>query len=94
MIIQILKDTYSIVRFTDNDIAMQVENGWFPTIEIVPEEGITITKYGVLKSETVIFSGFYEEKEKILKRILANSIPKDMPIYDIFKRNDVILVLD
>ena len=80
------KDTYSIVRFTDNDIAMQVENGWFPTIEIVPEEGITITKYGVLKSETVIFSGFYEEKEKILKRILANSIPKDMPIYDIFKR--------
>ena len=88
------KDTNSIVRFTDNDIAMQVENGWFPTIEIVPEEGITITKYGVLKSETVIFSGFYEEKEKILKRILANSIPKDMPIYDIFKRNDVLLVLD
>ena len=88
------KDIYSIVRFTDNDIAMQVENGWFPTIEIVPEEGITITKYGVLKSETVIFFGFYEEKEKILKRILANSIPKDMPIYDIFKRNDVILVLD
>lgn len=88
------KDTYSIVHFTNSDIEKQVEYGWFPSSEEVPKEGITITKYGVLKSGTVILAGFQKEKGKILKMILANGVPKEMAIYDIVQRNDVILVLE
>ena len=88
------KDTYAIVHFTNSDIAKQVEYGWFSSREMVPKEGITITKYGVLKSGTVILSGFQKEKEKILKMILADNVPKEMAIYDIIQRNDVILVSD
>lgn len=47
-----------------------------------------------MKSGTVILSGFQKEKEKILKMILADNVPKEMAIYDIIQRNDVILVSD
>ena len=88
------KETYAIVHFTNSDIAKQVEYGWFSSREMVPKEGITITKYGVLKSGTVILSGLQKEKEKIFKMILADNVPKEMAIYDIIQRNDVILVSD
>lgn len=87
-------DTYLIMRFADSDIAKQVENGWFPNVDMVPKEGITITKYGVMKSGTVILAGYRKDKENILKMIISNSVPEEMPIYEIIQRNDVILVSD
>lgn len=88
------RDTYSIVNFTKEDIELQVESGWFPTTDIIPRKGITITKYGVLNSKTVILAGFRGEKESILNKIMLNNVPKEMPIFEIIQRDDVILVTD
>lgn len=87
-----LNKTYSIVDFSDDEITAQVNAGWFPTIDLVPKKGITITKYGVLKCKTVIIAGFYKEKQEIINKILTNSVPEEKPIYEILQRNDIIFV--
>ena len=83
---------YKCIVFTDDEINMQVKNGWFDSPEDVPRVGITMTAYGVLKSRTVILSGYIEEKEHILRQITENKLPPNVPISEIIKREDVILV--
>ena len=48
------EDFFTVVTLTDSCRAQQVHEGWFSTIEEVPEKTITVTIRGILKSKCIV----------------------------------------
>lgn len=86
------KDFYKIVEFSEIERQQQVDRGWFEDIHIVPQKGITITEFSVIKSSTTIFAAYYDQKRSIISNLLDNNINNRMAIFPFLTLHNCLLI--
>lgn len=79
----------------DGDCRQQQYNeGWFPSVEEVPERAISMSVNQILKSESIICTVPGERKAKAVKRTLENDITPLIPATILASHKSVFLFLD
>lgn len=85
-------DSYKLVEFSEDERQLHVKLGWFDDISEVPLRGITITEFGVLNSNKVVFAAYYDKKKTIIDKILCNSVEHEMAIFPLLSKDNCILL--
>lgn len=88
------KAAYHIVTLDDNCKKQQVREGWFPDIEAVPKEAISMTVYQILTSKTIISPVPNAVKAKAIKAMLENEVTPEVPATILKNHPDFLLLLD
>jgi len=75
-------DTREAFIFVELDEAcknQQVREGWFPTINDVPTQAITMTPYQIMQSKVIISAVPYAQKAEAVKKTLDNDVTPLIP---------------
>ena len=72
----------------------QCNEGWFPTVEEVPEKAISMTVNHILKSHAIICTVPGERKAEAIKKTLENGIIPEVPASALKGHDSVFLYLD
>lgn len=79
----------------DRDCRQQQFNeGWFPSVEEVPERAISMSVNHILKSTSIICTVPGERKAEAIKNTLENSISENVPATALKSHESVFLYLD
>ena len=73
------KEAYIVVNLDDACKNQQVGEGWFPTIDDVPKQAISMTVYQILKCKKIITCVPHEVKAKAIYATLNNEISNMVP---------------
>jgi glucosamine-6-phosphate deaminase len=57
----------------------QVEDGWFPSIDAVPEEAITLSISQLMKAEAIVCSAAEERRAKAVKAAVEGPVAAEVP---------------
>lgn len=85
---------FEIVQLTETCRAQQVHEGWFPNIEDVPREAVTITIPGIMRAESIICNVPESRKAVAVKNAIAGSITPMCPASILKKHSDAMIFLD
>jgi len=72
----------------------QFNEGWFPSIDEVPEKAISMSVSHILKSTSIICTVPGERKAEAVKRTIENGITPDIPASALKSHDSVFLYLD
>ncbi len=73
------KEAYIVVNLDDACKNQQVGEGWFPTIDDVPKQAISMTVYQILKCKKIITCVPHEVKAKAIYATLNSEISNMVP---------------
>jgi len=86
---------YKVVRLDEACRRQQYGEGWFPSVEDVPEEAITMTVTQILKSKRIVSAVPYKVKAGAVYKTLSASGPTpDVPATALTLHPDATLLLD
>jgi len=88
------KEAYKEVQLDEYSRNQQVREGWFSTINQVPNTAITMTVYQIMQSEKIISSVPYKVKANPVKLVLESKIDNKVPATILKKHHDWTLFLD
>ena len=72
----------------------QFNEGWFPSVEEVPERAISMSVNRILKAESIVCSVPGEQKALAVKRTLENNINPEVPASALKSHDSVFIYLD
>ncbi len=72
-------DAYIIVKLNDQCKMQQVNEGWFKTLEEVPDEAVSMSVWQIMKCRTIISVVPHHVKAKAVKSTLINKLTNTMP---------------
>jgi glucosamine-6-phosphate deaminase len=70
---------YIVVKLDDNCKRQQMGEGWFPTLESVPEKAISMSIKQIMKSKTIICSVPDLRKADAIKKAVKGEVTPDAP---------------
>jgi len=88
------KDAYIIVNLDENCKKQQVREGWFPTIDDVPKQAISMSVYQIMQIKTIVSCVPYKVKANAVKLTLENELTNQIPATMLKTHGDVTLFLD
>jgi len=72
----------------------QFNEGWFPSVEEVPERAISMSVMHILKSTSIICTVPGERKAEAVRRTIDNGVQSDVPASALKSHDSVFLYLD
>ena len=88
------EDPYLVVELDEACRRQQMGEGWFPTLEVVPEQAISMSIRQILKSKTIICSVPDARKARAVKDTLKGQISPRVPASILNTHEDAHLYLD
>lgn len=88
------KEAYIKVQLDQKCKMQQVREGWFNSIDEVPDEAITMTVYQILQSKKIISCVPYKVKAQAIKDTLENELDNRIPATILKQHRDWTLFLD
>ncbi|HHW48671.1 MAG TPA: glucosamine-6-phosphate deaminase [Clostridiaceae bacterium] len=88
------REAYIIVNLDENCKKQQVREGWFPTVDDVPKQAISMSVYQIMQIKTIISCVPYKVKANAVKLTLENEVTNMIPATMLKTHNDVTLFLD
>lgn len=88
------KEAFIKVQLDDTCKNQQVNEGWFPSVEDVPKEAITMTVHQIMQSDKIISCVPYGVKAKAVKETLDSKINNMIPATILKEHTDWTLFLD
>jgi glucosamine-6-phosphate deaminase len=70
---------YIVVNLDDNCKRQQVREGWFPTIDDVPKQAISMTVYQILQSKVIVAAVPHQVKANAIKMMLEKDATPMIP---------------
>lgn len=89
-----VEDPYIVVRLEDRCRKQQVGEGWFPSLENVPSEAITMSIRQILKSRNIICTVPDQRKARAVAMCLFDQISQVAPCSVLRRRSECSLFLD
>lgn len=90
----ITKEAYKIVKLDEACRRQQLGEGWFPTLDDVPETAISMTIYQILQSTAIISAVPHKQKAKAVFETINNEPTPDIPATILKTHPDWTLYLD
>ncbi len=88
------RDPYIEVVLDKDCRQQQFNEGWFPTVEDVPERAISMSVHHILQSDAIICSVPGARKAMAVKRTMEAEVTPDVPATALKKHSSVYLYLD
>lgn len=88
------EDAYLVVNLDEDCRRQQLSEGWFPTINNVPEKAISMSIKQIIKSKAIICCVPDLRKAEAVKKTVKGSISPDIPASIMRKHNATWLFLD
>ncbi len=88
------KEAYIVVNLDDKCKAQQVGEGWFPTINDVPKQAISMTVYQIMQSKTILSCVPYPVKANAIKDTLEKDVTNMIPATILKNHPDVNIFVD
>lgn len=88
------KEAYIKVQLDKDCKTQQVREGWFPSVDEVPNEAITMTIYQIMQSKKIISCVPYKVKAEAVKNTLEYKVDNKIPATILKNHNDWTLFLD
>jgi len=88
------KEAYIRVTLDDLCKQQQVREGWFPTIDDVPKQAISMTVYQIMQCQHIVSCVPYTVKAKAIRDTLENELTNMVPATMLKKHPDCTLFLD
>jgi glucosamine-6-phosphate deaminase len=88
------RDPYIEVVLDKDCRQQQFNEGWFPTVEDVPERAISMSVHHILQSDAIICSVPGARKAMAVKRTMETEVTPDVPATALKKHSSVYLYLD
>jgi len=87
-------EPYLVVDLDEACRAQQHGEGWFPSLEAVPTQAISMSIQQILKSKTIICSVPDERKSEAVKNSLEGPVSENTPASILQKHADCSIFLD
>lgn len=87
-------EAYIVVRLDNRCKQQQVNEGWFPSIEAVPEQAITMTVKQILKSKIILSCVPRRMKAEAIRQTLQSDVTPLIPATILKTHSDWTLYLD
>lgn len=88
------KEAYIIVNLDEKCRMQQVNEGWFQTIEDVPNKAISMTVHQIMQSKVIVSCVPYKVKANAIKLTLENELTNKFPATMLKEHKDITLYLD
>jgi len=88
------KDAYIIVNLNDTCKKQQVGEGWFPTIDDVPKQAVSMTVYQILQCKKIISIVPHAVKANAVKLTMENEVSNKIPATIMKGHDDFTLFVD
>lgn len=88
------EEPYIVVNLDDDCRRQQLGEGWFPTIDDVPKQAISMSIRQIMRSKLIICSVPDERKSLAVHKTLQSEISPEVPASVLRTHPDVILYLD
>lgn len=88
------QESYIAVTLDEKCRMQQVGEGWFKSIDEVPEKAVSMTVSQILKSKNIISCVPHEEKAKAVKLALENDVTSEVPATVLKTHASCVLMLD
>lgn len=88
------EEAYLVVKLNDDCRRQQMGEGWFPTVDDVPEEAISMSIKQIMKSKAIICSVPDLRKAEAVKKTVEGSISPSVPSSIMQRHEEVWLFLD
>ena len=88
------KEAYIVVNLDDDCKMQQVNEGWFGSIEDVPEKAISMSPWQILQSKTIISCVPHKVKANAIFRTFTSALDNMVPATILKQHNDFHLYLD
>ena len=88
------KQSFKIIELDVKSRKQQMGEGWFKTLDEVPEKAITMTIPAIMKSKTIICTVPDTRKARAVKNSLEESVSPLVPASILNKHDDVWIFLD
>lgn len=88
------KDAYILVDLDEDCKKQQVGEGWFPTINDVPKQAISMTVYQILQCKVIISCVPYKVKANAVKKTLENDVTNMIPATILKTHSNTTLFVD
>lgn len=88
------RESYIIVNLDDKCKNQQVGEGWFATLNDVPDQAISMTVYRIMQSKKIISAVPYAVKAQAVKKTLESDVTPDIPASVLKTHPDWELYLD
>ena len=88
------KEAYIIVNLDDACKRQQVGEGWFPTVNDVPGQAISMSVYQIMQSKVIVSCVPYKAKAKAVKLVLENDVTNTIPATMLKRHPNWTLFLD
>jgi glucosamine-6-phosphate deaminase len=88
------EDAYITVKLDEDCRKQQVREGWFPTVEAVPERAISMSVHQILRCRAIVSCVPYLVKAKAVKLTLENEVTNKIPATALKRHGDVVLFVD
>ena len=88
------KEAYITVELDEACKRQQVREGWFPSVDDVPKQAITMSVHQILQCNAIISCVPYKVKANAIKMTLENDITNMIPATVLKKHDDYTLFLD
>ncbi|BCL77628.1 glucosamine-6-phosphate deaminase [Ktedonobacteria bacterium brp13] len=73
------KEAYIVVNLDENCKKQQVREGWFPGIDAVPQQAITMTVHQILQSDVIISSVPHKAKANAIRSFFEQEVTNTVP---------------
>jgi len=73
------KEAYIVVNLDESCKRQQVGEGWFPTIDDVPSQAISMTVHQIMRSEVIVSCVPHRVKAKAIKAFFENDVTPLVP---------------
>jgi glucosamine-6-phosphate deaminase len=73
------KEAYMVVDLDENCKKQQVGEGWFPSINEVPQQAITMTVHQIMQSEIIISCVPHQVKANAIRDFFGNEVSNNVP---------------
>lgn len=87
-------DSYMVVNLDEQCKQQQVREGWFPSIEDVPNQAITMTVHQIMQSKVIISCVPHKVKANAIKKFFENSLNNQIPATILKTHTDFSLFVD
>lgn len=88
------QDAYHVVELDEACRRQQLGEGWFPTLEDVPQQAISMTVSQIMKSKRIVCTVPDERKSEAVKKSIEGPVTNEVPASILRQHEAVDLFLD
>ena len=88
------KEAYIVVNLDQKCKEQQVGEGWFPSVEEVPKQAISLTVYQIMQSKVIVSAVPHQVKAYAIKLTLENELTNLIPATKLREHPNVNLFID